>query len=207
MRRRPLFALALAIAAVGPAAADQETEAKLREALRTATGQLRGLEDERTGLQARLAVAEKERDALKAQVDAMKAQLAEARKATAAEAGKVAALETRSGEQASALDRLQGNLGQCRSATERAVGVGKAFEAEGQRLSAELDGESKRADACEAKNIQLYRVGREILDAYAGVGLGDVVATREPFLGLKRVELENLVQDYQDKLADSKVKP
>lgn len=207
MWRPFVLALALLTASGGLASADQDTETRLREALRTATGQLRALEDERAALQARISVAEKERDALKAQVAATKDQLAAARKETAAEAGKVAELETRAGEQAGALDRMQGVLGQCRSANDKAISLGKSLEEEGRRLSAELDGQRGRADACEAKNIALYRVGSEILDAYAGVGLGDVVATREPFLGLKRVELENLVQDYRDKLADAKVKP
>lgn len=207
MWRPSLLALAILTATGGLALADQDTEARLREALRTATSQLRALEDERTALQARIAVAEKERDALKAQVAATRDQLANARKDTAAEAGKVAELETRASEQATALDRVQGVLGQCRTANDKAVTIGKSLEEEGRRLSAELDGQRGRAESCEAKNIELYRVGSEILDAYAGVGLGDVVATREPFLGLKRVELENLVQDYRDKLADGKVKP
>jgi hypothetical protein len=45
------------------------------------------------------------------------------------------------------------------------------------------------------------------LDRYEKFGLGDALTAREPFVGLTKVKFQNLVQDYQDKLSDQKVKP
>jgi hypothetical protein len=54
----------------------------------------------------------------------------------------------------------------------------------------------------EAKNIALYKLGDDILTRYERFGLGDALGAKEPFIGVSRVKLENLVQDYKDKLRD-----
>ena len=59
----------------------------------------------------------------------------------------------------------------------------------------------------EAKNRELYRLANEILTRYEKFGLGDALAAREPFTGITRTKLENLVQDYSDKIADARVQP
>src|SRR5262245_1426893 len=69
-----LALLFLATAYCGEARADAETD-RLREALRSATMQARQLEDQRAASQAKLADAEKEKVALKAQIDAAKAEV------------------------------------------------------------------------------------------------------------------------------------
>ena len=73
-----------------------------------------------------------------------------------------------------------------------------------------LAGESivlkRKLEDRERKNAELFKLGNEILTRYEKFGLGDALAAREPFTGLARVKLENLVQDYQDKIADQKVK-
>ena len=50
------------------------------------------------------------------------------------------------------------------------------------------------------RNAELMALGREILARYRSKGLGDVVIGSEPFVQASRVRLENLVQDYEDKL-------
>lgn len=206
MRRAVIPALLIAISVITPVFAD-DTEARLREALRTATAQQRALEDERTVLQAKLSVAEKERDALKGQITALTTQLGNAKKETVAQASAVAQLESQVAEQTASIDKVQGVLGQCRSSYQKAMTEGQALEEARKQLVGELDAQTQRAAGCEAKNVQLYKVGSEILDAYADTDFADVVGGREPFLGLKRVELETLVQDYKDKLLDGKVAP
>ncbi len=52
----------------------------------------------------------------------------------------------------------------------------------------------------QARNADLYKLGSEILDQYQHKGLGKVISGNEPFLQTSRVKLENLVQDYEDKL-------
>jgi hypothetical protein len=59
-------------------------------------------------------------------------------------------------------------------------------------------------DDRQEKNLALYKIASEILQRYQNFGLGNALAAREPFVGITRVKLQNLVQDYQDKLLDER---
>ena len=59
----------------------------------------------------------------------------------------------------------------------------------------------------EVKNAAMFKLGNEILTRYEKFGLGDALASREPFVGVTRVKFQNLIQDFGDKLADEKIKP
>jgi hypothetical protein len=56
-----------------------------------------------------------------------------------------------------------------------------------------------------AKNTQLMKVGRELLRRYEGVSFGDIAVINEPLIGARRVEVQNILQDYDDKLLEQKV--
>jgi predicted RNase H-like nuclease (RuvC/YqgF family) len=205
--------LAFAALPLGAAqAADADTETRLRDALRNAITQSRGLEDERAGLQAKLAQSEKEKDMLRQQVEALTKQVGEAAKSPApAQTAQfdrvVAELNRRLAAQNKTIGNLGTNLEKWKASYNEAAGVARAKEAERAQLAAKADGLAKQATACEAKNGDLFKIGNEILDRYAAMGFGDVLAAREPFIGFKRVELQNMVQDYQNKLRDQKVVP
>ena len=72
-----------------------------------------------------------------------------------------------------------------------------------QARTASTEGEGALA-ACEAKNMRLVELGREILTLYERKGFREVLLQKEPVTGLKRVELENLAQGYGDKLYENK---
>jgi chromosome segregation ATPase len=197
---RLIMTLGVAAAtASGAARADASTEARLRDALRATTAQLHALEEE----QARWQAAEA---ALKGRVESLEVQLAAARRAPAkprdcGDAERRAAETTRRvGEQEEALQKLGQSLAQCQSAAqdstrERAAALAQTKDTKG------------RLDAAEAKNARLYRIGKEIIDWLSSIGPVSAIAASEPFLGLKRVEIENAAQDYEDKLMEQRVKP
>ena len=64
----------------------------------------------------------------------------------------------------------------------------------------------RKVDDREAKNYELFKLANEILTRYEKFGLGEALTAREPFTGLTRVKLENLVQDYQDTLSQQRSK-
>src|SRR5262245_29752766 len=72
--------VALTVLTSTAARSDQEHD-RLRDALRNATAQSRALEDQRAALQAKLATAEQERDRLRKQNEAYRAQVREAEQA------------------------------------------------------------------------------------------------------------------------------
>jgi chromosome segregation ATPase len=58
--------------------------------------------------------------------------------------------------------------------------------------------------ACERKNLALYDLGRSLMDRFEHKTCGEVLAEKEPFTGLRKVETENLLEAYRDKLDDQK---
>ncbi|MFN0040752.1 MAG: hypothetical protein ACKVP2_14670 [Burkholderiales bacterium] len=59
--------------------------------------------------------------------------------------------------------------------------------------------------ACEEKNLALYRVGEELLERYRKKGVMDALKQAEPFTGIEQVRVENLWQEYRDKLDTQKI--
>lgn len=81
-----------------------------------------------------------------------------------------------------------------------------------QQLRTEL--ESHRANIVELKNtiedrerknIELFNISIEVLDRYQKFALGKSLAAREPFIGNTRVKVENLVQDYHQKIISQRL--
>jgi NADPH-dependent curcumin reductase CurA len=60
---------------------------------------------------------------------------------------------------------------------------------------------------CKADNAKLYSTGVELLERYEGKGLGEVFSSKEPFLQLGRVTLENVGAQYAEALKAAKLKP
>jgi chromosome segregation ATPase len=87
------------------------------------------------------------------------------------------------------------------------VQLAKRAEAEGASLAAQVIQLRATVADRETKNLTLYQLGGEILTRYEKAGLGTAIFDKEPFIGLSRVKLENLVQDYKDKLRDQIVIP
>lgn len=80
-------------------------------------------------------------------------------------------------------------------------------EAEDSRLGGALAVQEKATSACEAKNAELYRYGQEMSARYENKDAIDALLQAEPFTGLKRVEVENLLEEYRDKLDAQKIEP
>ena len=183
-----VIAAACATMAVSPAAA-QSMEDKLREELRATVTQLHQIQDDQAALQAQKAAAEQERDALKAQLATANAQLARIPKPP----GVSPALETEIAKYKDAYAQVSANAQQAQAARDK--------------LQAGLANSQNILNACQAKNIQLLDMGNEILASFESFDFGDALGANEPFIAIRRVELENLAQDFGDRLYDGKFDP
>lgn len=196
--RNPAIILSVALAVALPAVARAESDTdRLRDALRSMTAQVRSLEDQRATLQAKQAEAERERDRLKKQNDGLKAQVKELDQANRQ------AVEEFNQRLA---DRDQ-TLEKWKSAYEEAANVARAKDAERAKFEQEATAFKASTKAAETKNKQLYKVSKEILNKYEAMDPMDVLAIHEPLIGFRRVEHQNSVQDYTDKILDQKAKP
>jgi hypothetical protein len=94
-----------------------------------------------------------------------------------------------------------------KEAYNKAVEVANTKEAQRAKFESQAIVLQRRVEDDENKNLALYQLGKEVLNRYEKFGLGTAITSREPFVGITKVKLENLVQDYSDKLVDQTVKP
>lgn len=173
----------------------QSLEDRLRSQLVSVTAQLRAAQSSQTELTAQKAVAEKERDALKAKLAA-----AQATKRPASASPDYQRLKAQADELAQANADLQSQLTAARSESRR---LGEDFERERSlrdQTAAALTADRSDLSVCKEKNAQLLSVAKELLAAYSGVGMVDVLARKEPMTGLKRTQIERLEQDFGDRI-------
>jgi hypothetical protein len=185
-----LFTLCVQFASAADPAA---TENRMRDALRNTMLQLRSCETERATLQAAKAEADGVNKGLTEKVDALTAKSAKAEKELAG--------------QAAALASFKEANAKWQAAYQQATDLANKKEAERARLADQNILLQRQVEDQQRRNAELFKLGNEILTRYEHFGLGDALAAKEPFVGITRVKLENLVQDYRDKLADQRIKP
>ncbi len=208
--RFSLITTALLLFASG-AHADEASEAKLKEQLKNALNQVRTLTTEKNTLQVAQAEMDAKNKTLDKQVKDQSKRVDELDKAMK-DAKELAdkALE----EKVAAITRLQMELAIFKTSLDKwqaahatIADIAKKKEAERAKLSAKASDLERKVADLRSRNAELYKVGSEILARYEKFGVGEALAAREPFTGNTKVKLQNIVQDYNDKLLDQTAKP
>jgi cell division protein FtsB len=181
----------------------------MRQALRDTMLQLRDAQNQVVTLQATQAQSDKDKADLQAKVDALTAQVKtltdQAATDKAASDKAIADLKAEVADQTGQIARLNDGLKQWKDAYNQSAALATATEAARAQLAMQAALLQRTVDDRETKNLALYKTGMEILKRYEAFGLGDALAAKEPFVGSTRVKLENLVQDYKNRLLDSAV--
>lgn len=186
------------LAAGSPYAMAQSSEdptARLRAALRQATMRVRELEDQNATLQAKQAEFDRDRLALtqKAAASEKSLQVLHSQNRSSQ-----AALQQNAEEQRVRLAKWE-------AAYKEAADTARARDGDAKRFEAALTALREQNRIAEQKNAELYRLGQELLSLYENKHILDVLGAGEPVTKLKRVEYENVIQDYQDKLRANRV--
>ena len=204
MRRTlPLIACLLL---VPPAMAQQDSpEARLRELLRRTGAELRAAQDGLAATQVSLEQEKQKNAALQKQIDELNARPPEKPSISdedlAALNADLAAQKTRAAE----LDKA---LKQWTAAYQKAADTARAKDAESKAAIVRATESERRANVCIDGNTKLIGVANNILHMYESRSFRSLLlASHEPLLGLKKVELQNTIQDYEDKLLDRKYIP
>jgi chromosome segregation ATPase len=198
--RRAAFAglLLFAMLGAGSAHADQsDAETRLRAALKTASARIRELEEQNATLTAKQADADRDKQAMTQKAAEDDKTLAELHKQTDADR---AALD----QAAATQHQQQDSIAKWQASYDDAAEKARTRDADAKQLDTVLGRMRPRLQGCEAKNAALYRLGEDVLDLYDKKDFFDIV-TREPVTKLKRVELENVMQGYEDKLRDNRI--
>jgi chromosome segregation ATPase len=191
--------------------APESAESRLRDALRTTMLQLRDAQNQVATAQATQAQSDKDNADLKAKVDALNAQVAALTKQAAddkAAADKsIADLKSQNADQATQIGKLNDALAAWEKDDKQYQQIAKDKEAARAQLAGQVLVLQRTIDDREMKNVQLYDLANEILTRYEKYGLGEALLAKEPFVGITRVQLQELVQDYRDKISDQRVSP
>lgn len=189
MKRAAITAMACLplIAAIAVrAGADDATEVRLRDALRTTTEQLHRLEAENAELQSKRS--------------APPVAPVASEKVSAGSSRTIADLKRR-------LTAAEQDAAKAKAAYAEAISAAQKKDADNVTAMAGLTADKDKFAACQVKNEALLKIAGEILARYEDVGFGEVLGRKEPFTGNKRVELQTIEQDMRDKLRDNTVKP
>jgi hypothetical protein len=198
--RRIAFAglLLVSLTGAGSAWADQsDAEIRLRAALKTATARIRELEEQNATLTTKQADADREKQTLTQKAADDDKVLAELHKQTDSDKAALDAAATAEHQQQDSIAKWQASYNE-------AADKARTRDADAKQLDTVLGQMRPRLQSCEAKNAALYKIGEDVLDLYDKKDFFDIV-TDEPVTKLKRVELENTMQDYEDKMRDNKV--
>lgn len=142
-------------------------------------------------------VAEKKLGAAETKVRNLNAELTKTN-------GEKAALDTQLTQTKVTLETTQTNLADLTTQHKKAL-ADLAFN-DGQRktLSTNLADTTKSLNTCEDKNGKLYAYGKELVQLYDNPSLYESVMRKEKFFQLKRVELENILQNQMDKIDEAR---
>lgn len=156
-----------------------------------------------------------ERDLLKTEKEKLASEIDQVKKEKTAAVSAASSVEERlTGElsaQKSSSDEVRNKLDQTHAKLLEVIEKYNALNKSKNELSAlhvNLENTQKQTDTnlqgCEAKNIKLYEAGKEVLNTYENNGVMDTLLKAEPVLQFKSVEMESIVQEYEDKLIKQK---
>jgi ABC-type transporter Mla subunit MlaD len=165
-----LIALALASSAVCAGDADEQ------KAVARAQRMLRQMSQERDALQA-------ENTKFKSEIEELNRKLGSLKKSSEATLAK----------------SREGNAVLSENLQKTAQNL-RQTDAENTQLQATVVDQAQLIESCEAKNAKMVQINRELLEHYEKKGFFDAMLQREPLTQLKRVEIENITQEYQDEI-------
>jgi len=175
---------------------------RMRDQLRQTVTQMRQLEDENLALKAKLASASTATAAPVVKV---------VTKDNSAELLKLRANAQREQERASALQKQVDELNQQNQQMQAYINQVKGLLANQQQSVLALNEKTTQAEnkqkICEQSNQDLVEIGQEILKNYQQQNFWQAMRKHEPVLGLYQVKIDNILQGYQQKIADADVSP
>jgi multidrug efflux pump subunit AcrA (membrane-fusion protein) len=194
--------LATMLVAAAHAADSDSRAAREREMLRRAQEALRQSEADKSELTRAKLDAEQKLKALSQELESARSG------SKAGQAALRAQLQSAGAAQADLRSKLEEAGKQLASLTLRqreTAGQLATRESEIKQLQQDLQNSKAVGASCEAKNLKLFEYSQELLDGYRKKGVWTSLTQKEPVFGLREVGIENVVQEYRDKLASQKI--
>jgi uncharacterized coiled-coil protein SlyX len=183
--------------------------AKMRQMLRDDAGRIQDAQNQAVTLQAQVTQDEADKKDLQAKLDAVSAQLKTVSDQAAADKAdstkQITDLKADVDDKTGQIGRLNDGIKQWKTAYDATAQLAAGNEAARKQYAIQAATLQRVVDDRETKNLALYKLANEILTRYEKFGLGEALEAKEPFVGLSRVKLETLVQDYKNKILDQAI--
>jgi chromosome segregation ATPase len=205
MRLIHMLPLGAVLLSATSARAQESGEDRLRAALKQSVTEMRAAQDQASQAQVQLSQAQADLAALKAKFDADEAKLAKFQGTDANKAKEEeAALQQARAQNAA----LQQGLSKYQGAVQQAQDIAREKDQESKRAESGLTSNLKALETCKATNKKLIDVSEQVLHLYQDRSFLWVLRkSYEPLIGAAKVDLENIVQDYDDKIRDEEYIP
>jgi len=182
----------------GPAVAtDTKDQKRERQALRRMQQQLTEIQQQKSAVDQEKTVLE---DALKKTQKESQNEIDIHKRSTASAAAKAHQLEK-------VIDAANNEKAELRARLDEAEKKKQAVSAQRDQLEQDLKKtvsvlakENEQRKLCETNNAALDGIGRELVDWYVRKGAFHAILEAEPFTRMKSVEMENLLENYREKL-------
>lgn len=179
--------------------ADQADDDRLRATLRSTMQQLQDAQNQLATLQAQQSENADEKKAAADQAALLQKRLVQSQSESDR---KIAELRSKAASQAAEIERLTQLNADWKAAQEKTVAEARTVAADRDRQQNANVLLQRRVDDLKTKNLALYDLSNQILNRFEKYGMGEQFMAKEPFIGRSRVRLENLVQDYSDKIQE-----
>ncbi len=113
-------------------------------------------------------------------------------------------VETKLTETQAKLDTTQNSLTDLKGVHAQALADLKFNDNQRKTISKNLADTTKELNTCSVKNGKLHQFGTELIHIYDTPSQYEAVMRKEQFFQLKRVQLENILQNQQDKLDEER---
>ncbi|ODU50836.1 MAG: hypothetical protein ABS92_01720 [Thiobacillus sp. SCN 63-374] len=203
------LALTLLLAGLATAPAWGANESREKQMLRRLQQQVQQTEQARAQAEQEKATALADKDAAERELEklsATKRQLANANAARGKLDGELKSaqteLETLKARLATTEKQLADSVALQRATADKLIQSEFAHRLASQQLA------DNRQDlkVCREHNTRLYTLGRELSVKYRDKSCQDALAQAEPFTGLKKIEVENLMETWRDQLDRDKLR-
>lgn len=183
-------------------------ESREKQMLRRMQQQMQQVEQARALAEQEKAAALAEKETLASEIDRLRADSATAKRERVTRTR----LEHENRSIQAQLDALKTKLAE----TEKALADSQAQQRETANTLAQIESAKKQSETqltgtrqdlkqCQTYNGKLYGLGREMMNKYRDKTCQDALAQAEPFTGLKKVEVENLLETWRDQLDREKL--
>lgn len=202
MRNLLIACLALLVASPLHAAAKKDPA---KEAQRRMQMQVKQAQDEKAAVEQEKAALGQELETLKKKAGEIESSVARANRSKAAAEKEAEALKQVKTEQSEKIAALEKQFGESQQSLRDTRQNLQQETSQKQRLEQNLGARDKELSVCETKNKKLYQYQVEMINRAQSRGSLDALLEMEPLTQVKRVEIENLLEEYRDKIDNEQI--